>query len=507
MATEWFCIITGKQFGPLSSKQIRTMAASGRLAPDDQVRRGADGSWVAASRVKGLFTEDGAPTGLTDSTDLPEPMGVIPAPETKPPAKKPPAKAAPKPKPTRRPAAKPAAVPVAQPVAKVPRAQAAAAPPAAPARASGSVSGGASGGASPNANPLGIVAESRTAAAAGYGPEGPQVPDARKRKKKQNVVVVLVLLLVIAGLGCIPIVMSMVGDGSDKPSAQLEEKTAAMATTKTTGKTPGPAPPAPPTDPGGDPPPVADTKWYDASTETITRDDVRVKILSARLGRVQCTQPTGRTARSSSDNLQITVEIENAHPEKAKSYQGWCTLGATLRTTDNRSRQYAQWSPPGEATVNGQIQEGSIAPAESIEDLLAFRAPEIDEKLKYVRLELPAEAFGGQGTLRFEIPADWIGEVHDTRIDPVMPGPDPVMPGPVVPPDGPPDRPFDPVMPPPPDPNEEQPFDPVMPPPPDPNEERPFDPAIGPPPPNPNLEEPFGPAVNPPPDRKEEDDS
>ncbi len=57
MAAEWFCQIAGAEMGPLSSQQIKTMVAKGRLLPDDVLRRGTSGPWVPAARVKGLFPE------------------------------------------------------------------------------------------------------------------------------------------------------------------------------------------------------------------------------------------------------------------------------------------------------------------------------------------------------------------------------------------------------------------------------------------------------------------
>ena len=61
MAAVWFCEISGKRFGPLSSKQLRAMVAKGRLTPEHLLRQGTEGAWVPASRVKGLFRNDGAP--------------------------------------------------------------------------------------------------------------------------------------------------------------------------------------------------------------------------------------------------------------------------------------------------------------------------------------------------------------------------------------------------------------------------------------------------------------
>ncbi|WP_337174249.1 M48 family metalloprotease [Paludisphaera sp.] len=59
MNDHWYCMIDGRVEGPVDDHGLRGLAGSGRLAPGDQVRRGADGPWVAASRCRGLF--DAAP--------------------------------------------------------------------------------------------------------------------------------------------------------------------------------------------------------------------------------------------------------------------------------------------------------------------------------------------------------------------------------------------------------------------------------------------------------------
>ena len=82
MASEWFCQIAGAELGPLSGQQVKTMAAQGRLHPDDVLRRGADGPWLPAGRVKGLFPAD-QPAAETPTA----PAAEAPA-ESKPPAKK-----------------------------------------------------------------------------------------------------------------------------------------------------------------------------------------------------------------------------------------------------------------------------------------------------------------------------------------------------------------------------------------------------------------------------------
>ena len=53
----------GEQTGPLSSAQLKELAATGFVTPDVAVRKGVEGKWVPASRVKGLFAEASGATG------------------------------------------------------------------------------------------------------------------------------------------------------------------------------------------------------------------------------------------------------------------------------------------------------------------------------------------------------------------------------------------------------------------------------------------------------------
>ncbi|MCO6045063.1 DUF4339 domain-containing protein [Aeoliella sp. ICT_H6.2] len=62
MASQWYCRLMGSEMGPYSSRQLLEMARSHQITPDDAVRKGPDGRWVQASRVKGLFEDPGAST-------------------------------------------------------------------------------------------------------------------------------------------------------------------------------------------------------------------------------------------------------------------------------------------------------------------------------------------------------------------------------------------------------------------------------------------------------------
>jgi GYF domain 2 len=62
MAAQWYCRLMGTELGPFTSNQLLEMARSHRLMPDDSVKKEADGMWVAAHRVKGLFDDASAST-------------------------------------------------------------------------------------------------------------------------------------------------------------------------------------------------------------------------------------------------------------------------------------------------------------------------------------------------------------------------------------------------------------------------------------------------------------
>ena len=65
MSADWFCKIGEKKFGPLNGQQLKTIVAKGQLKPEHLVRRGSEGPWVPAGRIKGLFPE--GPAGKAQS--------------------------------------------------------------------------------------------------------------------------------------------------------------------------------------------------------------------------------------------------------------------------------------------------------------------------------------------------------------------------------------------------------------------------------------------------------
>jgi hypothetical protein len=60
MSADWFCKAGGKEVGPFTSQQLKAMVAKGKLKAHYPIRRGSEGPWVPAGRVKGLFPEGAA---------------------------------------------------------------------------------------------------------------------------------------------------------------------------------------------------------------------------------------------------------------------------------------------------------------------------------------------------------------------------------------------------------------------------------------------------------------
>ena len=55
MAGEWYYkTATNKEHGPFTSAELKRLASQGRINPGTMVRKGVDGMWASASKVKGL---------------------------------------------------------------------------------------------------------------------------------------------------------------------------------------------------------------------------------------------------------------------------------------------------------------------------------------------------------------------------------------------------------------------------------------------------------------------
>ena len=56
MEPAWYYVLDGKQVGPITFEDLKAVAASGELTPDDLVWQEGTADWVDAKTVPGLFT-------------------------------------------------------------------------------------------------------------------------------------------------------------------------------------------------------------------------------------------------------------------------------------------------------------------------------------------------------------------------------------------------------------------------------------------------------------------
>jgi hypothetical protein len=149
--------------------------------------------------------------------------------------------------------------------------------------------------------------------------------------------------------------------------------------------------------------------WLDASKDAATHGDVRVRVASVTLGRVEVDEDNRGIGKPAADYLMIRLSIEKTSPVAAISYKGWSGKGAfdpdaaTLK--DNVMSTYP--AAMLLAKVEGRVRnQQPIKPGQSLEDLLVFEP--LRNNPEELRLELPCSAVGGVGRIKFRILASII---------------------------------------------------------------------------------------------------
>jgi hypothetical protein len=150
--------------------------------------------------------------------------------------------------------------------------------------------------------------------------------------------------------------------------------------------------------------------WVDAGRDAVHQGAVRVRVLSATVQSVLIQDARGQQRRLKERALILRLRLVNVGLGQLVQYRSWSAPGVeTDKPTlvDNLGRSY-----PGKAfdsgwSVVGQVRQAGLAPAKWADDVLVFKPPPPD--ITFLRLTLPAAAFGGKGQLRWEIPRQMIG--------------------------------------------------------------------------------------------------
>lgn len=79
MAVELFVEIGGRVLGPLTADQVRGLARTGKLKPDDRIRKGGEGAWSSAGKVPALFdTQPARPGSAVVPRETQRPAELVP---------------------------------------------------------------------------------------------------------------------------------------------------------------------------------------------------------------------------------------------------------------------------------------------------------------------------------------------------------------------------------------------------------------------------------------------
>ena len=143
--------------------------------------------------------------------------------------------------------------------------------------------------------------------------------------------------------------------------------------------------------------PLERNQWAQADQYDVEHGVVRLRILSATSHTVPVKQrKEGRPATE----LHVTVQVLHVGTKGAIAFSGWPTAEAP-KLEDASGKSYSfQVRPENSAVAR------SLVPFQPVRDTLVFAAP--PPVTDWVRLELPASAFGGLGEVRFQVPRTMI---------------------------------------------------------------------------------------------------
>ena len=206
----------------------------------------------------------------------------------------------------------------------------------------------------------------------------------------------------------------------------------------------GPAPPAPPRvaislKKGGTVAyePVADSDWVDAGTSAVRLHDLRVQVVGVRVGGVEIAvpgkkvapsgatgrlpqrpegaiEPPGREKKIVTPDRYLVIRLRVTYEGvvfQQLPYESWADLpGAPSKheptLTDNLNHAYAQKTFDPSRKLVGRGDRLVLTPGREVDEVLVYPVPPAG--VDYLRLQLPASAFGGTGEIRFQIPRSMI---------------------------------------------------------------------------------------------------
>ena len=406
MTAHWYCRIAGEERGPFTAAQLRGMAADGSLSTGDPVRQGKFGVWVPAASVKGLFD----PTSPSQHAASPSQRAGSPpqhAAEVKPAAPDPPPPPKPRPLLRAEPIAGSAEGP--EPPPSLPHdvgidlSAEPVRPPPPPITAK---RGWRSTGLDFLADQAEMPPQAAARPPAGTGRHSGEPALAIRRWLLPSLLGVLAILVVVL-LAISSVERFRAAGSSEADSTSGKAKPTEGERQPDKGGQPGAKrPPAVAKGVPGPPGAAPTASWIDASREPWKCGDVTVKVPSVTIATATLLDAAKRVSDTQDEFLLIRVELTNQSSTRKIEYSSWGVRGQEPQLVDDLKNKYALQKAPGGGIFEGQVRSKSIYPEKSLEDLLVFERPV--GRAKFLRLQLPATAFEGQGTGSIEIPMSMV---------------------------------------------------------------------------------------------------
>ncbi len=377
MSDQWYYRVRGREHGPCSAEQLQALAAQGKLKPDHLVRQGAQGQWVSASRVAGLFRRGGASAVATANS---APAGTAPSAD-------PPVRSGPQ--------AAPDLGPKVGAVATV----------AGRLDAGGtSVLGSRSDQPRPQPKPIGVMVVAFICAMAGLAlirfPILPLVfGGAAALLSLRGLAAAFRHSLTFGGIGLVGLLVSLSVCGiggyvtlhAGSPVVVLKKMLGIEEFRQQ------------------EPP----DKWYDAATKKVAAGGVFVRVASVTIESLRSTvgaeMASSAGMEATAEYMFVELRLENKAKNTTANYLSWSeeivTGAAVPLLTDQQGTQYKAVSF-GDFQLPGQSGATSIAYGEAVSDLIVFEPPA--EPFAFFKLTLPLSALNKSGNIQFQIPQSMV---------------------------------------------------------------------------------------------------
>jgi hypothetical protein len=149
------------------------------------------------------------------------------------------------------------------------------------------------------------------------------------------------------------------------------------------------------------PQPLAAERWVEAEQYDVDHGFVRLRVVGTAVQDVPANLRKDR--RRGEKELVLTVMLSHVGTKDPISFPGWRNASAASapRLTDASGKTLG-FHPRSEAGLPPR----ALVPFHPVQEALAFDVPAAGSE--YLRLELPATAFGGIGAVKFQIPKSMI---------------------------------------------------------------------------------------------------